>query len=269
MTAMTLAGRKKIAEGREAEIFEWEPGTVLKLYRSQEWARNAPVERAAMEAVRVAGGPAPAAGDVVEVDGRPGLVMERVQGIDMLTQAGSRPWTIASIGSALARAHLALHRSQAPAELRQLNAALASYIESAPGVPEELRRRALDTLAVLPQGDRVCHGDYHPGNVIISDGRAVVIDWPNATAGDPLADVARTITLIRLGEPPPGTPFVVSALLGIGRKVVLWRYRAAYAAAAPIDEARLRQWMLVSAVARFGDDIPEERSKLLALIDSL
>lgn len=269
MTTTTLAGRKKIAEGREAEIFEWEDGTVLKLYRSQEWARNAPVERAAMEAVRAAGGPAPAAGNVVEVDGRPGLVMERVQGIDMLTQAGSRPWTLTSIGRELARTHVALHRSAAPAELRQLNAALASYIESAPGVPDELRRRALDTLAGLPQGDRVCHGDYHPGNVIISDGRAVVIDWSNATAGDPLADVARTLMMIRLGEPPPGTPFLVRALLGIGRKVVLWRYRAGYAAAAPIDEERLRRWTLVGAVARFADDIENERPKLLALVDAL
>jgi aminoglycoside phosphotransferase (APT) family kinase protein len=41
-------------------------------------------------------------------------------------------------------------------------------------------------------------------------GSPVVIDWGDATRGDPLADVARTELLHRLGEPPPGTSAVLS-----------------------------------------------------------
>src|SRR3546814_7594415 len=61
---------------------------------------------------------------------------------------------------------------------------------------------ALPILDALPDGDRLCHGDYHPGNVIETAGGPVVIDWPAVTRGHPDADYARTLLLLRLGEPP-------------------------------------------------------------------
>jgi hypothetical protein len=114
MTVTTAGELQRIAEGREAEIFAWEPGVVLKLYRMKEWARSRDIERAAMEAVLKAGGPAPAAKGTVEIDGRPGLLMERVEGIDMLTELGTKPWTIARTGSVVGRVQAALNETRAP-----------------------------------------------------------------------------------------------------------------------------------------------------------
>ena len=42
-----------------------------------------------------------------------------------------------------------------------------------------------------------------------------VLDWANAAVGDPRADLARTVTLLRLAPSPPGTPAVL--VLGLRR----------------------------------------------------
>src|SRR4030042_1376357 len=48
------------------------------------------------------------------------------------------------------------------------------------------------------------HMDFHPLNVL-SDGRNItgVVDWTNAAAGDARADLAWTVTLLRMGPLPP------------------------------------------------------------------
>jgi aminoglycoside phosphotransferase (APT) family kinase protein len=46
---------------------------------------------------------------------------------------------------------------------------------------------------------KVCHGDFHPSNVIVDkDGRLHVIDWSHATQGNGSADAARTFLLFKL-----------------------------------------------------------------------
>ncbi len=85
---------RKIAEGREAEIFAWEDGTILKLYREGFSPRQPAHEAAAMDAAHAAGAPVPASHGVTTVMGRPGLIMERVDGLDLLTQIAKKPWTL-------------------------------------------------------------------------------------------------------------------------------------------------------------------------------
>lgn len=53
-------------------------------------------------------------------------------------------------------------------------------------------------LKSLPEGDSVCHGDFHPDNVLLSDDDVTIIDWMDASRGNPLADIART-SIILLG----------------------------------------------------------------------
>ena len=77
-------GRAKIAEGREAEMFAWEDGKVLRLLRD---ASGAPANERQAEAMRAAaacGVRVPAVYGTTVVAGRPGLIMERIQGSDLL-----------------------------------------------------------------------------------------------------------------------------------------------------------------------------------------
>ena len=54
-------------------------------------------------------------------------------------------------------------------------------------------------LEGMPKHNKVCHGDFDPSNVIITeDGTPYVIDWAHATQGNASADVARTYLLFWL-----------------------------------------------------------------------
>ena len=54
-------------------------------------------------------------------------------------------------------------------------------------------------LDAMPTHTKVCHGDYNPSNIIISnDGIPFVLDWSHATQGNASADVARTYLLFKL-----------------------------------------------------------------------
>ena len=43
--------------------------------------------------------------------------------------------------------------------------------------------------------NRLCHGDFHLLNLIMSDDKVTIIDWVDASAGDIRADVCRTYLL--------------------------------------------------------------------------
>ena len=54
-------------------------------------------------------------------------------------------------------------------------------------------------LEAMPKHNKVCHGDFNPSNVIITDeGKAYILDWAHATQGNASADVARTYLLFWL-----------------------------------------------------------------------
>ncbi len=54
-------------------------------------------------------------------------------------------------------------------------------------------------LEGMPKHNKVCHGDFNPSNIIISeDGTPYIIDWSHATQGNASADVARTYLLFWL-----------------------------------------------------------------------
>jgi aminoglycoside phosphotransferase (APT) family kinase protein len=124
----------------------------------------------------------------------------------------------------------------------------------------------LDILGRLPRGDRLCHGDFHLGNLLGDWDTPVVIDWGDAARGDPLADVARTELLHRLGEPPPGTRRFLLALIPIGRGILADRYVSTYRRCRGIDEARLELWKLVRAAARLAEGIDSETESLLGYV---
>lgn len=50
-----------------------------------------------------------------------------------------------------------------------------------------------------PKHNKVCHGDFNPSNIIITDDdKAYIIDWAHVTQGNASADAARTYLLFSL-----------------------------------------------------------------------
>ena len=66
-------------------------------------------------------------------------------------------------------------------------------------------------LESMPKHNKVCHGDFNPSNIIITDdGTPYILDWSHATQGNASADVARTYLLFWLAGEIEGAEFYLN-----------------------------------------------------------
>lgn len=262
-----LSGHRRLGEGREAEVYAWGEGSVLRLLRDP--GNRAALEReaAALAAASAARAPVPAPGDLVEVEGRPGLVMERLDGADMFTLLGRRPWLVGGFARRLGALQAELHATPAPAGVPSLRRRVAERITGSDTVDPALVERALAALEGLPDGEALCHGDLHPGNVLMTADGPRIIDWTNASRGDAMADVAYTSLLFEIARPQPSAPFLVRRLDGVARDHMRRRHLTAYAERAPVDRERAARWRPVLAVVRLAMPLPREHSALTRIVE--
>ncbi len=255
----------RIGEGRTAEIFAWGEGQILKLF----WDSCPPswveYEAEVTDKVHALGVGAPAVEGVVEIEGRRGIVMECVEGPSMLKHMMSRPWTIGRYARMLGEMHAAMHRhpvSDLPSQRQQIE----RKIRAAP-LSLDMKEAALAALRELPDDTVLCHGDFHPDNILMSPRGPIIIDWMDATQGSPLADVARTSLLFQIAVLPPGTPG--RRLIALLRASFHRAYLRRYLKLRPAAPERIEAWRLPVAAARLEERIAEEEERLLSLVQAL
>jgi aminoglycoside phosphotransferase (APT) family kinase protein len=252
--------RELIANGRTAEVFAWGDGAVLKLFRPGMPEGIAGFEARVAAVVEAAGLPAPRLLDQVTVDGRAGLVYERLTGRSMLDEIGRRPTSVGSQARSLARLHVRAN-AVAGAGLPDHKERLRDAIGAA-SLPEDVADRAIERLEALPSGSAVLHGDLHPGNVVLATGGPEIIDWMTVTCGDPAADVARSIFLVRDCYVPNVSRFGRAAL-GVIRPWFARAYLAEYRRRTGIDPTAIAAWRPVVLAARLAEGIGPERAGIL------
>jgi uncharacterized protein (TIGR02172 family) len=248
---MADQGMTLLAEGRTAEIYAWGDGAVLKLFRDWVTREHAEYEAELARAVSASGLPAPGVGELVDVGGRIGLVYERVDGPTLLEAIRKKPWTLRSAAVLLARLHADLHKTQVAAVVPKQREKLIRKIERADLLSTRLRAAALSRLADLPDGDALCHGDFHPGNIVMTVSGPEIIDWMDATRGHPHADVARSLILGRFGV-PRGPRILVA-----GAHLLLSIYQREYGRQTGATPADIGPWLPVVAAARLDEGVDE------------
>jgi len=85
---------KPIAIGATTEIFSWENGQILKLFRDWFSADAVQTEARTARLIHASGAPVPAVGEIVEISGRIGLLYKRIDGHSMLVALTAQPWRI-------------------------------------------------------------------------------------------------------------------------------------------------------------------------------
>ena len=186
----------------------------LRLFRAGQeatCAREVAAMRAAGEAV-----PVPRVRLRGAWEGRPALLLDWAPGAPLLAALRARPWETPLLGMAFGAAQARLHRD-APLP-PAFDGQQRGWIEWAGDGEGALQAR----LRALPaQRTALLHLDYHPLNVLVAGSSArpavsAVLDWANARSGDARADVARTLSILRLAPAPPGVPLpLVRALLAL------------------------------------------------------
>lgn len=235
-----------IGSGKEAEVYLYRPGRVVKLTRWRKDHAPARREDAILRALAPTG-LAPATDGVVEIDGRWGVVMEHVAGPVLAERLGA-PDGAASVLAVMVNLHRRMHEQVAPPGLAPLKERLVRNITGARHIDEPTRQRLLASIPALPDGDRLCHGDFHPYNIIGTGADLRIVDWLDAHVAEPAADVCRTYVLIGAANPDLAQAYV-----------------DAYVAATGMDRMAIYAWLPVVAAARLAENVPEETKRLLAL----
>src|SRR5437870_5401499 len=175
--------------------------------------------------------------------------MDRVDGVSTRAYRSWRPWAFRRQARLLADVHADMHARSVPG-LPSQRKGLVADVSEAPGLTAELRYRLLAHLASRPDGDRVCHGDFHPENVLVTARGLVVIDWMTATSGSAAADVARTTLLLSMAAPLPATPAALRGLIAAGRRAFHASYLRRYLRLSPVGREEVDAWMPIVAATR-------------------
>lgn len=203
-----------VGSGRSADVYEHEPGWVLRRYREP---RDTEREVAGMEHARAHGFPAPEARALSDTE----IVMRRLEGPTMLDELGHKPWLIGRHAKTLASLHKRLHAIKAPDWL-----------------PTPVR-----------EGSALLHLDLHPDNVILTERGPMVIDWPNVARGPGLGDVAYTWIIVSTAG-APREDLRTRITTATGRRLFLRAFLSQFDRA---QCAEIRKWIPVGAAARLQD----------------
>lgn len=248
---------KFIAAGRTADIYEWETGYVLKLFH--DWMTVEDIEyEFQMAQAAYSSGLAPLVKPIVQHERRRGLVYERVEGSSMFEIFKRSIWRSYWLARKMADMHFQLHQISVQSTLPDLKLKLERKLQNAGALSDPLRKRLMERLAAFPEGDRICHGDFHPGNIMLNGEDGKIIDWIDASRGNPLADVARTSVLL-LGAANSVPNPMLKAIVTWFHSVYLKRYFSLR----KNGRTEYQLWLPVIAGARISEGISELESWLL------
>jgi Phosphotransferase enzyme family len=260
-----------IGAGRTADVYAWGNDRVLKLYKS--WMPVSVVEREfeVTRAAHQAGLPVPETLQMVERDGCHGIVFERVRGASLMQELQRHPWRLFAIASQLAELHVLINRCPAPESLPLQKEAILSSIERVEGLSPEIKGAALNALAALPAGNSLCHGDFHPDNILLTEHGPMIIDWMTGTRGSPAADLIRTVMILQTSALPPNIPALSRRLLDVFRRLLVAVYRRRYLRCIPLTPSEMSVWQLPLLTARLSElsSYPAEKTAILKRIQPL
>jgi uncharacterized protein (TIGR02172 family) len=249
-----------LAIGRTAELYAWEDGWVLKLFFDWFDLENIQFEQSMAQTVHFSGLPVPAVGHILQVNGRNGLIYEYVNGQNMWGIIQKQPWRFIASASQTAQLHSEMHSNPLQTNLPSQRRRLENKLRGANPLSDLHKQTLLAALSALPDDNCICHGDFHPGNILVDHRRHIVIDWIDASRGNPLADVART-TVILLGA-AASSQIPIPAM-----KVIIRLFHAVYLQRyfiqRPGGEAEYQRWLPIVAAARLSENIPELKKWLL------
>jgi len=219
---------------------EWRAELVVRVNPAPDRGADARTETAIQNWCAASGYPAARVLALLDGDwsiARPAQIAERAPGTTMLAAMASSPLRaralIRRLAGLHAQLHLLPHESWPAPEARALTrprrlALVRKRVELGDkAMGKELARVERGLAALPPSPEVVCHGDFHPLNVIVDTaGGTIVIDWTDASLDDRHADVARTAVLLRCAAVAGGSALERVVLTAVGPALAFAYLRA-------------------------------------------
>ncbi len=185
--------------------------------------------------------------EVLKIDGKWAIVTDFVEGKTLQEVMGENP---ADMGNCLERfvdVQIAMHNLTSE-RLPHLTDKMHAKISKS-GLEATVRYELHTRLNSFPRHRKLCHGDYTPGNVIITPNDEVyVIDWAHATQGSASGDAARTYLRFSLAGKNEEAAIYLDAFCKKGDKAKQY----------------VQKWFSIVAASQLVKGVPKERELLLS-----
>lgn len=183
---------KKIGNGKTADVFEYNDEKVCKLFHKgypQEYAR---MEFNNARILFNLGISVPKPYEMVCIDSRDGIIYQKIEGKTLLEYMSDTQGSTFDVFEVFANEHRKLldcHSNSLISYKDFLTAMIMDKDENTYDLQRE--------ISILPDGDNVLHGDFHPDNLMLSsEGQIYIIDFMNVCCGPALFDIARSYFLL-------------------------------------------------------------------------
>ncbi|WP_417062024.1 phosphotransferase family protein [Enorma massiliensis] len=178
------------------------------------------------------------------------LITTKVPGVTLAEKIEAEPQRFGEYLEQFVDLQIEIHGYTSPLLNRQ-DDKYARMINSLEAINATTRYNLLERLDGLKKGTAVCHGDFNPSNVIVSeDGTPSVCDWAHATQGAPAADVAMTYLLFSLTS-----------------KEQAEAYLDTYCERADMAKQIVRQWLPVIAASELARKRKVNEEFLMSWVD--
>ncbi len=135
--------------------------------------------------------------EVFRVDGKWAIAYEFIEGKTLEQLMEENPEKFDEYLELLVDLQIKVHAQKSPL-LTKLKDKMVRKINQT-DFDATIRYELHTRLESMPKHNKVCHGDFNPSNIIITeDSKAYIIDWSHVTQGNASADVARTYLLFQL-----------------------------------------------------------------------
>ena len=194
---MELTNAKLIVKRPYKEVYDCEEG-IVKIFETTH--PKSAVFNEALNTVRIeeTGLPVPMLKEVVQIDGKWALVIEKKEGKTLEALMEEHPENMEIYMEAFVDLQIQIHAKQAP-HLNKLTDKLMRQIDGLKELDATQRYELHTRLAAMKKHTKVCHGDFNPSNVIVGeDGTMTVVDWAHVAQGNASADAAMTYLLFAL-----------------------------------------------------------------------
>lgn len=241
-----------IARGNTSDLWEWSAGRVVKVLRPEIPAHWASIEADTIARVHAAGLPVPATDGVIDFHGRPGIVLERIKGIAMWEHMKREPRRVPELIRTLIDLQVEVQCTDV-AGLMVMRDRLHKKIGEVSRLGHADRDSAQHLLTMLPAGDALCHGDFHPANIVLADHGPIILDWFDAARGDATADFVRSSLLMR---PPSDRSSWLAGATPELLDHIHSHYITELLRRGALDARTFGPWEAVVAVARMSEPVP-------------
>ena len=194
---ISIQNLTKIASGFTADVFTLNHDKVLKLffegwdvnYIENEYHIDSLIQSYSIKT--------PKPYEMVTVGNRTGIISQKLQNITMKDKINEDKKKSFEFAKVLAQEHYKINSiTDTKKGLSEQKEAYIRVIESRTSLNNHQKNKLIQLLKSLPDGDKICHGDFHPYNLLYHDDNIYIIDWIGALRGNPFADVAGSYLII-------------------------------------------------------------------------